>query len=144
MWREFKAFAMKGSVLDMAIGIVIGVAFGRIITSLVSDIIMPPLGLLLGHVDLSNFFVSLTGQHFGTLAEAKRAGAAVIAYGLFINTVIDFIIVAFAVFLVVKWFTGMKKPASPTTRDCPFCLSTIPIKATRCSHCTSTLAPAGV
>lgn len=146
MWKEFKAFAMKGSVLDMAIGIIIGVAFGRIITSLVNDIIMPPLGLLLGHIDFSNFFVSLTSAHFNTLADAKKAGAAVIAYGQFVNTIINFIIVAFAMFLVVKWFTSMKKPeapVAPATRDCPFCFSSVPIKATRCPHCTSTLAPAG-
>lgn len=146
MWNEFKAFAMKGNVMDMAIGIVIGVAFGSVISSLVSDIIMPPLGLLLGHVDFNNFFVSLTGtQHYATLADAKKAGATVIAYGHFVNTVIDFIIVAFAMFLVVKVFMRMKKPepaVTPTTRDCPFCLSSISIKATRCPHCTSTLSPA--
>jgi len=143
VWKEFKAFAMKGSVLDMAIGIIIGVAFGRIITSLVSDIIMPPLGLVLGHVDFSNFFVNLTSNHFATLADAKKAGAAVIAYGQFINAVINFIIVAFAMFLVVKWFTSLKKPEAPTTRNCPFCFSTVPLKATRCPHCTSTLVAAG-
>jgi len=145
MWKEFKAFAMKGSVLDMAIGIIIGVAFGQIIQSLVSDIIMPPLGLLLGHVDFSNFFISLTGTHYTTLADAKKAGAAVLAYGHFINTIINFIIVAFAMFLVVKWFASMKKPeppATPTTKDCPYCFSSIPIKASRCPHCTSQLAQA--
>lgn len=145
MWKDFKAFAMKGNVLDMAIGIVLGVAFGQIITSLVGDIIMPPLGLLMGHIDFSNYFVSLTAQHFNTLADAKHAGAAVIAYGHFVNTVINFIIVAFAMFLVVKWFMTMRKPApppTPTTKDCPFCLSSIPKGATRCPHCTSELATA--
>lgn len=145
MWKEFKAFAMKGSVLDMAIGIVIGIAFGQIVSSLVSDIIMPPLGLAMGHIDFNNYFVNLTGKHYATLADAKKAGAAVIAYGHFINTVIDFIIVAFAMFLIVKWFSGMKKPeapAAPTTKDCPYCASSIPLKAVRCPHCTSQLAPA--
>lgn len=145
MWKEFKAFAMKGSVLDMAIGIIIGVAFGQIIQSLLSDIIMPPLGLLLGHVDFSNFFINLSGTHYTSLADAKRAGAAVLAYGHFINTIINFIIIAFAMFLVVKWFASMKKPESPpppTMKDCPYCFSSIPLKASRCPHCTSQLAPA--
>lgn len=145
MWKEFKAFAMKGSVLDMAVGIVIGIAFGQIITSLVTDIIMPPLGLLLGHIDFNNYFVNLTNKPYATLADAKKAGAAVIAYGHFINTVIDFIIVAFAMFLVIKWFSSMKKPeppAAPTTKDCPYCASSIPIKAVRCPQCTSQLTPA--
>ncbi|MGH9469268.1 MAG: large conductance mechanosensitive channel protein MscL [Terriglobia bacterium] len=144
MWNDFKAFAMRGNVLDMAIGIILGVAFGQIITSLVSDIITPPLGLLLGHVDFSNYFVSLTAQHFSTLSDAKHAGAAVIAYGHFVNTIINFIIVAFAMFLVVKWFSSLKKapPPAPTTKNCPFCLSSIPLGATRCPHCTSQIAAA--
>lgn len=145
MWKEFKAFAMKGSVLDMAIGIILGIAFGQIIKSLVSDIIMPPLGILLGRVDFSNFFANISGKHYNTLAEAQKAGAPVIAYGHFINTVINFIIVAFCMFMVVKGFTSMKKPAPPpevTTKDCPFCASSIPIKATRCPHCTSQLSAA--
>ncbi|MGH9451674.1 MAG: large conductance mechanosensitive channel protein MscL [Terriglobia bacterium] len=145
MLKDFKAFALRGPVLDMAIGIILGVAFGQIITSLVADIIMPPIGILLGHVDFTNFFVSISGQHFNTLAEAKKAGAAVIAYGHFINTIINFIIVAFCMFLVVKWFASMKKPAPPpavTTRDCPYCMSTVSIKATRCPQCTSQLSPA--
>jgi|SRR5579863_718340 len=146
MWKDFKAFAMRGSVLDMAIGIILGVAFGQIITSLVNEIIMPPIGLLLGHVDFSNFFVNLTSNHYGTLADAKKAGAAVIAYGHFVNTIINFIIIAFCMFLVVKWFSGVGKkpeaPAAPTTKDCQYCMSTIPIKATRCPNCTSQLAPA--
>lgn len=145
MLKDFKAFAMRGPVLDMAIGIILGVAFGQIITSLVSDIIMPPLGILLGHVDFTDFFVSISGKHFNTLAEAKKAGAAVIAYGHFINMIINFVIVAFCMFLVVKGFSSMKKPAPPaeaTTRDCPYCTSPVSIKATRCPHCTSQLAPA--
>lgn len=145
MWKDFKAFAMKGSVIDMAVGIVIGIAFGQIISSLVSDIIMPPLGLITGHIDFNNYFVNLTPKHFATLADAKKAGAAVIAYGHFINTVIDFIIVAFAMFLVIKWFSSMKKPepaAAPTTKGCPYCAENIPIKAVRCPHCTSQLQPA--
>ncbi|MDE3180653.1 MAG: large conductance mechanosensitive channel protein MscL [Acidobacteriota bacterium] len=145
MLKDFKAFAMRGPVLDMAIGIILGVAFGQIITSLVSDIIMPPIGLLLGHVDFNNFFANISGKHYETLADAKKAGAAVIAYGHFINTIIDFIIVAFCMFLIVKWFSSMKKPeppAAPTTKDCPYCLSTVPLKATRCPHCTSQLASA--
>lgn len=145
MWKEFKAFAMRGPVLDMAIGIILGIAFGQIITSLVSDIIMPPIGILLGRVDFSNFFANISGTHYSTLAEAKKAGAAVIAYGHFINTIINFIIVAFCMFLVVKLFTSMKKPAPPaevTTKDCPYCASSIPVKATRCPHCTSQLSAA--
>jgi large conductance mechanosensitive channel len=144
MWKEFKAFAMRGPVLDMAIGIILGAAFGQIITSLVNDIIMPPIGLILGHVDFASLFVNLPGKHFNTLADAKRAGAAVIAYGHFINTVIDFVIVAFCMFLAVKLFSRMKKPepAAPTTKDCPYCASTIPVKATRCPQCTSQLGTA--
>ncbi|MGH9327189.1 MAG: large conductance mechanosensitive channel protein MscL [Terriglobia bacterium] len=145
MFKEFKAFAMRGPVLDMAIGIILGAAFGGIIHSLVSDIIMPPIGLALGRIDFTNFFVNLGTKHFATLADAQKAGAAVIAYGHFINMVIDFIIVAFCMFMVVKWFSSMKKPApppDPTTKDCPFCFSSIPLKATRCPQCTSQLASA--
>jgi large conductance mechanosensitive channel len=141
MWKEFKAFAMKGSVMDMAIGIVIGAAFGQIVSSLVSDIIMPPLGVAMGHIDFNDYFFSLNHESYPTLADAKKAGAAVIAYGHFINTIIDFFIVGFAMFLVVKWFSKLKKPepAVPSTKDCPYCASTIPIKASRCPHCTSQL-----
>src|SRR5579875_882205 len=136
---------MRGSVLDLAVGFILGAAFGQIVSSLVNDIIMPPIGLLLGKVDFASLFVSLSGKHYDSLAAAKKAGAAVIAYGQFINHVIDFFLVAFAMFVVVKWFSALKKPeppAAPTTRDCPFCLSSIPLKATRCPHCTSTLAAA--
>jgi large conductance mechanosensitive channel len=150
MWKEFKAFAMKGSVMDMAIGIVIGAAFGQIISSLVSDIIMPPLGLLMGHVDFNNYFLTLASgktalKAHATLAEAKTAGAVVIAYGHFVNTVIDFFIVGFAMFIVVKWFSKLKKPepaAAPSTKECAYCASSIPIKAVRCPNCTSQLQPA--
>jgi len=142
MLKEFKEFAMRGNVLDMAIGIIIGVAFGKIITSFVNDIVMPPIGLLLGKVDFSNLFIDLSGKSYATLAEAKAAGAATIKYGLFLNTVVDFIIVAFVIFLLVRQINRMERqeeaaPASPTTKECPYCRSSIAIKATRCSHCTS-------
>ncbi len=143
MWNEFKAFAMRGPVLDLAVGFVVGAAFGSIVSSLVNDVIMPPIGLLLGKVDFSNLYVNLSEKHFENLAAAKKAGVAVIAYGQFVNRVIDFIIIAFVMFLVVKWFNSLKKPeapAAPTVKDCPFCFSSIPIKAVRCPHCTSSLA----
>jgi large conductance mechanosensitive channel len=128
----------------MAVGIIIGAAFGKIITSFVNDILMPPIGLLLGNVDFANLFINLSGQPYVSLEEAQAAGAATINYGLFINTVLDFIIVAFVVFLLVRQVNRMKReeeapPAEPTTRECPYCLSTIPVKATRCPHCTSEL-----
>jgi large conductance mechanosensitive channel len=142
MLKEFKEFIMRGNVLDMAIGIVIGVAFGKIVTSFVSDVVMPPIGLLLGKVDFSNLFIDLSGKSYATLAEAKAAGAATIKYGLFLNTVVDFVIVAFVIFLLIQQINRMKRqpeaaPAAPTTKECPYCLSSIAIKATRCSHCTS-------
>ena len=142
MLQEFKEFTMRGNVLDMAIGIIIGAAFGKIITSFVNDILMPPIGLLLGRVDFSNLFVNLSGQPYGSLEEAQAAGAATINYGLFLNTVLDFIIVAFVIFLLIRQVNRLKResealPAEPTTKECPYCLSTIPIKATRCPHCTS-------
>jgi large conductance mechanosensitive channel len=144
MLKEFKAFVMRGNVLDMAVGIIIGAAFGKIVSSLVNDIIMPPVGLLLGKVDFSNLFVSLSGQHFDTLKAAKDAGAATLNYGLFVNATLDFVIVAFAIFMVVKWANKLQAPppapAAPTTKDCPHCLTAIPIKATKCAHCTSDLA----
>jgi large conductance mechanosensitive channel len=146
MLKEFKEFAMRGNVLDMAVGIIIGAAFGQIVTSFVADILMPPIGKLLGHVDFSNLFVSLSGAHFDTVAAAKAAGAATLNYGLFLNTVINFLIVAFAVFLLVRQvnrFAAKPAPAAaPTTRECPYCLSAVPLKATRCSQCTSELRPA--
>jgi large conductance mechanosensitive channel len=148
MWKEFRDFAMRGNVIDLAVGIVIGAAFGKIVTSFVNDILMPPLGLLLGHVDFSNLFLNLSGKHYDSLADAKAAGAATLNYGVFINTILDFVIVAFAVFLLVKQVNRLtKKPAEApkpaTTRECPYCASTIAIGATRCPHCTSSLqAPA--
>lgn len=147
MWKEFREFALRGNVIDMAIGIIIGAAFGGIVTSFVNDILMPPIGRLLGNVDFSNLFINLSGQPYATLEEAQAAGAATINYGLFINTVLDFIIVAFVVFLFVRQVNRMKRepeapPEEPTTRECPFCLSTIPLKATRCPHCTSELEAA--
>ena len=142
MFKEFKAFAMRGNVLDMAVGIILGAAFGRIITSLVNDIIMPPIGLVLGKVDFSSLFLNLSGKSYATLAEAKAVGAPTIAYGMFLNTVIDFVIVAFAIFLLVRQINRWSTPvpaAAPASKDCPFCLSAIPVKATRCPHCTSAL-----
>jgi len=142
MLKEFKEFTMRGNVLDMAIGIVIGVAFGKIVTSFVNDVVMPPIGLLLGKVDFSNLFIDLSGKSYATLAEAKAAGAATIKYGLFLNTVVDFVIVAFVIFLLIQQINRMKRqpevaPAAPTNKECPYCLSSIAIKATRCSYCTS-------
>lgn len=142
MLKEFKEFAMKGNVFDMAVGIIIGVAFGKIVTSFVSDILMPPLGLLLGNVDFTNMFIDLSGQNFTSLDAAKKAGAATVNYGVFINTIIDFLLVAFAVFMIVRQVNKMKRqppPADPTTKDCPFCASSIPLAASRCPHCTSQL-----
>ncbi len=147
MLREFREFAMRGNVVDMAIGIILGGAFGKIVSSAVNDVLMPPIGLLLGRVDFSNLFVSLSGARYETLAQAKEAGAPTINLGLFVNTVIDFVIVAFVIFLIVKQINRMKRtaeapPAAPTTRDCPYCLSAIPVKAIRCAHCTSELRAA--
>jgi large conductance mechanosensitive channel len=145
MLKEFKEFAMKGNVLDMAIGIIIGAAFGKIVSSFVADVLMPPLGLLMGGVDFANKFLTLSGGPFDTLDAAKKAGAVTMNYGVFLNTVIDFLIVAFAIFLLVKQVNRLKRqpepaPAGPpTAKDCPFCLSSIPVKATRCGHCTSEL-----
>jgi large conductance mechanosensitive channel len=142
MLKEFRDFAIRGNVIDLAIGIIIGTAFGRIVTSLVTDIIMPPLGVLLGKVDFSNLYINLSGTAYPNLAAAKAAGAATLNYGLFINTIIDFIIVAFVIFLMVRGINRMKKapaPAAPNTKECPFCYTQIPLKATRCPNCTSEL-----
>jgi large conductance mechanosensitive channel len=142
MWKEFKEFAMKGNVMDMAVGIIIGAAFGKIITSFVNDVLMPPIGLLLGRVDFSKLFISLSNQSFATLEEAKKAGVVTINYGSFLNTVIDFLIVALVIFLVIRQINRLKKepePAIPISKDCPYCFSEIPIKATRCPSCTSEL-----
>ncbi len=133
---------MRGNAIDMAVGIIIGAAFGKIISSFVNDILMPPIGLLLGGVDFSDFFINLSGGQYATLAEAQAAGAVTINYGLFINTVLDFLIVAFVIFLFVRQINRLKKeapPPEPNTKECPYCFSTIPLKATRCPHCTSEL-----
>lgn len=147
MFKEFKEFAMRGSVLDMAVGIIIGGAFGKIITSFVGDILMPPVGLLIGKVDFSNMFLNLGDGAFTKLTDAKAAGAVTLNYGVFVNTVIDFLIVAFAVFLLIRQVNRLKREpapalAAPTTKDCPRCCTPIPIKATRCPACTSELQPA--
>jgi len=151
MLKEFKEFAMRGNVVDMAVGIIIGAAFGTIITALVAEVLMPPIGLLLGNVDFSNLFVVLkegkVAGPYATVAAAKGAGAVTLNYGLFVNTVVNFLIVAFAIFFLIRGMNSLKKkeeaPAAvPTTRECPHCLSTIPIKATRCGHCTSELRAA--
>lgn len=144
MWKDFKAFIMRGNVLDLAVAVIIGGAFGAIINSLVADIIMPPIGLLLGKVDFSNLFIPLDGQSYASLAAAKEAGAATINYGVFINTLINFLIVALAIFLVIRAANRLiskkaEAPAEPTTKDCPFCATAIPLKATRCPNCTSQL-----
>jgi len=144
MLREFKAFVMRGNLLELAVAFILGVAFGRIVTSLVNDVIMPPIGLVLGGVDFSNLFINLSKTSYATLAEAQAAGAPTLNYGVFILTVLDFVIVAFVVFMLVQAVNRMQrtKPAAPTTKDCPYCLSIIPLKATRCPHCTSELSAA--
>jgi len=142
MLKEFREFVMRGNVLDLAIAVIIGGAFGKIVTSFVNDVIMPPIGMLLGGVDFTNLFIALDGNLYESLDAAKAAGAATINYGVFLNTVIDFIIVAFIIFLIIKSANKMKKPApaaEPTTKECPYCASTIPLKAMRCPNCTSQL-----
>ena len=142
MIKEFKEFIMRGNVVDLAVGIIIGGAFGKIVSSFVGDILMPPLGLLLGKINFSDLFINLSGTAYPSVAAAKAAGAPTINYGLFINTIIDFLIVAFAIYLLIVQVNRMqKKPeaAPPATKDCPFCLSAIPVKAVRCPHCTSNL-----
>lgn len=146
MLKEFKEFAMRGNVVDLAVGVIIGVAFGAIVNSLVADVIMPPVGLLAGGLDFKDLFVALNGQSYPNLAAAKAAGAPVIAYGIFVNTVINFLIVAFAVFLLVKQMNRLQPaaapPAPPPTKECPFCVTAVPVKATRCPACTSELGSA--
>src|SRR5579872_6285354 len=143
MFSEFKKFIMRGNVLDLAIGVIIGAAFGKIVASMVNDILMPVIGLLLGKLDFSNLFVSLNGQHYDTLADAKKAAAPTLNYGLFLNTVIEFLIVAFVIFLIVKQVNRFKRPEepapAPATKECPFCCTAIPVGAKRCPACTSTL-----
>jgi large conductance mechanosensitive channel len=145
MFSEFKKFIMRGNVLDLAIGVIIGAAFGKIVTSLVNDVLMPVISLATGKIDFSNLFVSLNGQHYDTLADAKKAAAATLNYGAFINTVIEFMIIAFVIFLIVKQVNRfMKPPAAPvTTKNCPECCTAIPLAAKRCPACTSAVVPAG-
>jgi large conductance mechanosensitive channel len=148
MLKEFREFAMRGNVVDMAVGIIIGAAFGTIVKSVVDDVIMPPIGLLLGNVDFSDLFITLkqgaAAGPYATLELAKKAGAVTLNYGAFFNTIVSFVIVAFSVFLLIKGMNKLKRqqveaPAAPTTKECPHCLSTIPLKATKCAHCTSGL-----
>lgn len=142
MLKEFKEFAMRGNVVDLAIGVIIGGAFGKIITSLVNDIIMPPIGMLIGGVDFTNLFIDLSGKGYTVLEEAKAAGASTINYGVFLNTLLDFIIVAFVIFLLIRQMNKMKREepaAAPTTKKCPHCCTEIPLEATRCPNCTSEL-----
>lgn len=138
MLKDFKAFVMRGNVLDLAVAVVLGAAFGKIVTSFVEDLLMPPLGLLLGGVDFKELFIDLSGHRPATLAAAKAAGDATLNYGVFLNTVIQFVIVAFAVFLLLRQLQRFVPPPA-ATRECPQCLSTIPLKALRCAHCTSAL-----
>lgn len=144
MFKEFKEFAMRGNVVDLAVGVIIGAAFGKIVSSLVEDVIMPPIGRLLGHVDFSGLYINLSDKSYDTLNAAKAAGAATLNYGIFLNSVVNFLIVAFAVFLVVqqvnRWTKKAEAPAAPTTKDCPQCAMTIPLAAKRCGHCTAQLA----
>jgi large conductance mechanosensitive channel len=142
MLKEFKEFAMRGNVLDMAVGVIMGTAFGKIISSLVGDVLMPPLGLIMGKVDFSSLFINLSGQPQPSLAAAKAAGAPTINYGVFIQTVLDFVIMAFVIFLLVRQMNRLfKRPEDPARRDCPLCLSSIPVRAVRCAHCTATVQP---
>lgn len=144
MLKEFKEFAMRGNVVDLAVGVIIGGAFGKIVTSLVEDVMMPPIGRLLGHVDFSGLFLNLNDKSYETLAAAKAAGAPTLNYGIFLNAIINFIIVAFCVFLVVQQMNRLTRkpdaPVVPTTKDCPQCAMSIPIAAKRCGHCTAQLA----
>ena len=144
MLKGFKEFAMRGNVIDLAVGVIIGAAFGKIVSSLVDDVIMPPIGRLLHGVDFTNLFITLDGQHFAKLQDAKAAGAPTLNYGLFINTVVNFLIVAFCVFVLVqqvnRWTKKPEPVAVPTTKDCPQCAMAIPISAKRCPHCTSQIA----
>jgi len=143
MLKEFKEFAMKGPVIELAVGVIIGAAFGKIVSSLVDDIIMPPIGRMLGNVDFANLFVNLSEKDYPSVAAAKAAGAATLNYGIFFNTILNFLIIAFVLFLIIRQMNALKKAepaaAPPTTKDCPHCLSAIPLKATKCAHCTADL-----
>ena len=148
MLKEFREFAMRGNVVDMAVGIIIGAAFGKIVTSLVADVIMPPIGLLLGNVDFTDIYINLSGTTYASLEAAREAGAATINIGVFVNTLLDFVILAFAIFLLIRTINRLKRKEeageapSPTTKSCPYCVSTIPLAATRCPQCTSEIAAA--
>ena len=142
MLKEFRDFAARGNVIDLAVGVIIGAAFGKVVTSAVNDLIMPPIGMALGRVDFSNLFVALNGGTYASLAQAKAAAAPTFNYGIFLNTCLEFAIVAFAVFLLVKQFNRLKGPVVIDTRDCPFCMSKMALKATRCPACTSEVKPA--
>ncbi|TMA96784.1 MAG: large conductance mechanosensitive channel protein MscL [Deltaproteobacteria bacterium] len=140
MYNEFKTFIMRGNVVDLAVGVIIGAAFGKIITSFVEDVLMPPIGLALGKVDFSNLFINLSGKDYPSVAAAKQAGAATLNYGIFFNNIINFLIIAFVIFLLIKQINRMQEPvAAPATKECPYCLSAVPLKATKCAHCTSEL-----
>ena len=144
MFKEFKEFVMRGNVVELAVGVVIGAAFGKIVASFVGDVLMPPIGLLLGKADFSNLFVNLSGTVYPTVAAAKAAGAPTLNYGAFLQAIVDFLFVAFAIFLFIRQINKAFPPPAPaaTTRPCPLCLSAIPLKATRCAHCTSEIKPA--
>lgn len=148
MWKEFRDFILRGNVLDLAVAVIIGAAFGKIVTSLVNDVLMPPIGLVLGKVDFSSLYINLSGKPYPSLAAAKAAGAPTINYGLFINAVIDFLIVGAVIFLVIRALNNVMRKFSPppaippATKDCPFCCTPIPVKASRCPQCTSQLSPA--
>lgn len=144
MFKEFKEFALRGNVVDLAVGFIMGAAFGKLVSSLISDIIMPPIGLLLGKVNFSDLYINLSGRPFASLAEAKATGAATLNYGAFINAIMEFLIIALAIFVMVKWMNSLRRkpapaPAEPTSKECPFCSTTIPLKAVRCPNCTSEL-----
>jgi large conductance mechanosensitive channel len=142
MYSEFKTFIMRGNVVDLAVGVIIGAAFGKIVTSFVEDVLMPPIGLALGNVDFSNLFINLSGKEYPSVAAAKAAGAATLNYGIFFNNILTFLIIAFAIFMLIKQINRMQRPApaaAPTTKDCPYCLSAVPLKATKCAHCTAEL-----
>src|SRR5918992_572103 len=138
MYREFKEFVTRGNVVDLAVGVVIGAAFGKIVTSFVEDVLMPPIGLLLGGVDFSNLFINLSGGDYPSVAAAKAAGAATLNYGIFFNNILNFLIIALAIFLLIRQINRLQRPAAatPTTKECPHCLLTVPLKATKCPHCT--------
>jgi large conductance mechanosensitive channel len=143
MWKEFKEFIAKGNVMDLAVGVILGAAFGKIVGALVDDVLMPILGKRTGGVDVTNLFLNLSGQEYASLAEAKKAGALVIGYGSFLNAIAQFLLLAFVIFLLIKQVNRLRRPAAnvaPTTKDCPACCMSVPIKATRCPHCTSAIA----